>query len=66
MALDLGASKFDVTLFVTEGENDRWSLAVEYRSDRFDDIWMDRLLDHFENLLEHLPVDLERSTAEVP
>ncbi len=65
LALDLGASKFDLTLFVTEGESSL-DLAVEYRSDRFEDIWMDRLLGHFENLLEHLPADLERSTAEVP
>ena len=65
VALDLGASKFDVTLFVTEGERSL-ELAVEYRSDRFDDIWMERLLGHFENLLEHLPAEPERPTAEVP
>ena len=65
LALDLGASKFDLTLFVTEGESSL-DLAVEYRSDRFEDIWMDRLLGHFENLLAHLPADLKRSTAEVP
>ena len=65
VALDLGASKFDVTLFVTEGENSPY-LAVEYRSDRFDGMWIDRLLEHFEKLLEQLPADLERSTGEVP
>ncbi len=64
MTLDLGASKFDLTLFVTEGESSL-EVSVEYRTDRFDEVWMDRLLDHFEHLLEQLPADLERSTAEL-
>ena len=36
VTLDLGAPKFDLTLFVTEGERSL-EVAVEYRADRFDD-----------------------------
>ena len=65
VTLDLGAAKFDLTLFVTEGD-ESLSIAVEYRADRFDDRWMDRLLGHFEHLLVSLPKDAGRLTAEVP
>ena len=64
VALDLGASKFNLTLFVTEGEHSL-ELAVEYRVDRFDEHWMERLLDHYETLIERLPEALDRATAEV-
>ncbi len=63
--LDLGASKFDLTFFVTEGASSL-EVAVEYRVDRFDEVWMEGLLGHFETLAEHLPQDLERVTAAVP
>jgi amino acid adenylation domain-containing protein len=65
VALDLGESKFDLTLFVTEGESSL-EMALEYRIDRFAEVWMRNLLGHYETLLEHLPGDLERSTADVP
>ena len=64
VSLDLGASKFDLTLFVTEGERSL-EATVEYRADRFDEHWIHDLLNHYETLLEHLPEDLERTTAEV-
>ena len=63
--LDLGASKFDLTLFVREGQ-DRLEIAVEYRQDRFDRAWMEALLGHYEALLEHLPGDLRQPLARVP
>ncbi len=59
VTLDLGGSKFDLTLFVTESEG-ALEIAVEYRADRFDEVWMRQLLDHYEALLEHLPEGLER------
>ena len=62
--LDLEVSKFDLTLFVSEGDNSL-EIAVEYRSDRFARRWMERLLDHYTELLEGLAVDLARTTAEV-
>jgi amino acid adenylation domain-containing protein len=65
VSLDLGAAKFDLTLFVNDGET-ALQIAVEYRSDRYHLFWMQRLLDHFQTLLEQLPLDPERSATEVP
>ena len=65
ITLDLGASKFDLTLFVTE-ERGALRTAVEFRADRFDAVWMGGLLDHYEALLAHLPEDRERRVNEVP
>ncbi|MGB5341473.1 MAG: amino acid adenylation domain-containing protein [Thermoanaerobaculia bacterium] len=64
VTLDLGASKFDLTLFVNEGEH-RFEVAVEYRTDRYDEVWMEALLDHYTTLLEHLTRDPERPAAEI-
>lgn len=66
--LDLGESKFDLTLFVSEGE-DALELAVEYRTDRFDQVWMERLLDRYQALLESLaaaPEAVAGSVSELP
>jgi amino acid adenylation domain-containing protein len=65
VTVDLGASKFDLTLFVTESEHSI-EVAVEYRADRFDDMWMRGLLGHYETLLAHLPTEMDRRLAEVP
>ena len=64
LALDLGASKFDLTLFVTEGQREL-EIALEYRLDRYDQTWMERLLDHYGTLLEQLPTDPNRTLAKV-
>ncbi len=63
--IDLGAAKFDVTLFVTERAG-TLETGVEYRTDLFDDGSMRQLLDHYEQLIEQLPCDLERPIADVP
>jgi amino acid adenylation domain-containing protein len=65
VVLDLGAAKFDLTLFVTEGEGSL-EIAVEYRSDRFDEVWMRNLLGHYQTLIRELPANLGRATAELP
>ena len=65
VALDLGESKFDLTLFVGEGAGSL-EIAVEYRTDRFEEVWMHNLLGHYETLLAELPADPGRATAEVP
>jgi amino acid adenylation domain-containing protein len=54
LQLDLGSSKFDLTLFVT-ASNQQLECAVEFRSDRYDSLWMERLLGHYEALLRELP-----------
>jgi len=63
--LDLGTSKFDLTLFVSEGDG-TLETAVEYRADRYAERSSERLLDHYAVLLEDLPVDLNRATVQVP
>ena len=64
VTLDLGASKFDLTLFVTERAGSL-ETGIEYRADRFDDVWMRQLRDHYERLIAHLPFDLDRRIADV-
>jgi amino acid adenylation domain-containing protein len=64
VTLDLGESKFDLTLFVSEGRTSE--IAVEYRADRFDDVWMQNLLGHYETLIGNLTEHLDRLVAEVP
>jgi amino acid adenylation domain-containing protein len=64
VTLDLGESKFDLTLFANEGR-ETLELAVEYRADRFDGVWMKALLDHYETLLERLPKRVDGVVAEV-
>ncbi|MDY7094232.1 MAG: amino acid adenylation domain-containing protein [Acidobacteriota bacterium] len=70
LILDLGAAKFDLSFFVSEGGKSEGEssaeLAVEYRTDRFENVWMERLLGHVETLLTELPVDLDRAVAELP
>ncbi len=63
LTLDLGESKFDLTLFVSEGEHTS-EIAVEYRADRFDEVRMRRLLDHYEALIRNLTERLDRPVAE--
>ncbi len=53
MALDLGTAQFDLTLVAAEQE-DRLALSLEYNSDLFDAATVDRLLDHFQTLLESI------------
>ncbi len=62
--LDLGESKFGLTLFVSEGPSSL-DIAVEYRADRFDEVWMQNLLGHYETLLSGLVGEAGRATSEV-
>ncbi len=59
---DLGESKFDLTLFVSKGlpstGTQSWEIAIEYRSDRFDELWMRNLLDQYETLIGQLAKEL--------
>jgi amino acid adenylation domain-containing protein len=63
ITLDLGAAKFDLTLFAAMAEGAP-EIAVEYRADRYDEAWMQALLDHYEALLEALTHDADRPVAE--
>lgn len=65
VTLDLGEPKFDLTLFVSASA-DSHEIAVEYRTERFDDFWMERLLGHYATLVASLEANVERPAAEVP
>ncbi|MEL7061351.1 MAG: condensation domain-containing protein, partial [Acidobacteriota bacterium] len=66
LQLDLGVAKFDLTLFVTEGDRPELELAAEYRIGRFDDEGVRRLLALYETLLCHLvAADLETPVRDV-
>jgi amino acid adenylation domain-containing protein len=64
LTLDLGASKFDLTLFVTVREG-ALQTGIEYRSARFERHWMQAMLRHYECLVEELARDLDRPLAAV-
>ncbi len=65
ITLDLGESKFDLTLFVSEGEGPL-EIAVEYRADRFAEVWMRNLLGHYETLVGRLAQHRGRPARGVP
>ncbi|MDA8019274.1 MAG: amino acid adenylation domain-containing protein [Thermoanaerobaculia bacterium] len=62
LTLDLGASKFDLTLFVTETDRADLELAAEYRADRYREDGVRQFLGHYETLLRNLA----ESAAESP
>ncbi len=63
--LDLGESKFDLTLFVTE-DSDGAELGVEYRTDRFDAAYIERMLGHYATLLSGMTSSPEMPCADLP
>lgn len=64
LTLDLGASKFDLTLFVTEDAGAP-ELSIEFRADRFEEDEMQRLLQHYAQVLEGLTAAPDRPVAAV-
>ena len=60
-----GTSKFDLTLFMLE-EGERLSGALEYNTDLFDRATMERMVSHFQRLLEAVTVDPAQSVAAIP
>ena len=60
-----GASKFDLTLFVTDRGDDIW-LEMEYSLDLFDDERIVRMLEHYQTLLESVSGNPDRHLAELP
>ncbi|HEY9504006.1 MAG TPA: condensation domain-containing protein, partial [Pyrinomonadaceae bacterium] len=59
-----GTAKFDLTLFMTETGDDL-SGSLEYNSDLFDGITIERLLGHYQALLEDIVVNPARPIAQV-
>jgi amino acid adenylation domain-containing protein len=65
MAVDLGAARFDLTLFA-EDRQDGLELTLEYGSDLFDEGTARRFLDHFQTLLAAAAMDPARPLADLP
>jgi amino acid adenylation domain-containing protein len=65
VVLDLGAPKFDLTLFLTEGAGSL-EVAVEYRADLFDESGIRVLAASYATLLGGLVEDPQRTVADVP
>ena len=65
IAAHSGASKFDLTLFATE-TNEGLSLVVEYNTDLFDAATIQRLLGHYEVLLDGIAADADQNLSRLP
>jgi len=58
-------SKFDLTVMMTDDEDAIW-LEMEYSTELFDDARIDRMVAHYQVLLEAVAADPEQRLAELP
>jgi len=65
LEVDSGTAKFDLALSVVEGE-DGLSGTLEYSTDLFDGATIERMLGHFETLLEGVVADPDRPVWTLP
>ncbi len=65
LLLDSGTAKFDLTLFVTE-MHDGVSILFEYNTDLFNRSTIERMLDHFETLLEGIVAAPDEPVSTLP
>ena len=63
--LDIGVSKFDVSLFVRERDG-RLEIGVEYCTDLFEAETIRRMLGHYQTLLEGVVANPDRRLSELP
>ncbi|NJN81454.1 MAG: hypothetical protein HC802_03675 [Caldilineaceae bacterium] len=63
--VDMGAAKFDLTLFVEEGEHNL-RVGVEYNSDIYDIESAERMLGHYETLLESIVENPQQRVSKLP
>ncbi|ASS75393.1 hypothetical protein CIG75_10585 [Tumebacillus algifaecis] len=63
--VDNGSAKYDLTLFMEEGA-DGMKAVFEYNADLFDPATMERMAEHFVNLLGSLTARPEQPVGEVP
>ncbi len=63
--IDSRVAKFDLTLFVNESRDDL-SIAIEYSTDLFDQPTIERMLGHFETLLNGIAKNPERPISQLP
>ncbi|HEU4837374.1 MAG TPA: amino acid adenylation domain-containing protein, partial [Pyrinomonadaceae bacterium] len=65
ISLDTSTAKFDLTFFVEETPNN-WHTAIEYNMDLFEPASAERVLQHFQALLESALNDPERPLSDLP
>jgi amino acid adenylation domain-containing protein len=58
-------SKFDLTLMLTDG-GDEISLEIEYSTDLFDEVCIDRMRNHYQTLLEGIAADPGQRLSDLP
>jgi amino acid adenylation domain-containing protein len=66
LAVDGGTAKFDLTLSVENDAERGLRTTLEYSADLFDAATMDRMLGHWQTLLESVTTHPERSISRVP
>jgi len=64
-SLDLGVSKFDLTLFVNEKKT-HLETTIEYATDIFSAATMKRMLGHLENILTEVVKNPDTNVAKIP
>jgi amino acid adenylation domain-containing protein len=65
LAVDTGTARFDLTLALTESEQGLRG-ELHYRRELFEEGWIQRLLEHFQMLLEGIVADPDRRLSELP
>ena len=58
-------SKFDLTMMLTDDENEIW-LEMEYNTDLFDEARIERMVGHYQTLLEGIVANPEKPLADLP
>ena len=65
LEFDSGLAKFDLTLYIID-EGDTLLALIEYRTDLFDAATIDRMLGHFETLLEEIVDNPKQRVSDFP
>lgn len=63
--VEMGTATFDLTLALAEG-NQGISVSAEFNTDLFNKSTVDRMLQHFQNILENIVSDPDLPVAEIP
>jgi amino acid adenylation domain-containing protein len=65
LEVDSGTSKFDLTLILEEREGEL-NGSLEYNTDLFDEVTIERLIEHYRTLLEAIAANAVRRVSELP
>ena len=65
MAIDVGISKFDLTLYMRE-DGGALKTSVEYSTDLFEEKTVRRMMDHYQKLLEGIVANPDQRLADLP